>query len=166
VFTQIRMPQENFLHLFNVETLCSKSKETAFSIGKRRSIYIYTYDVKISGFTRSSIYIYIYIYDSWLRVNNGRKRAVGSKSLRAGRPGIESQWGGGGDFPHPSRPALGHTQPPIQWIPGYFPGVKGPGRGADQRSSTAEVKETVAPYTYAPSVPSWPVLGLTIFYLP
>ena len=31
-----------------------------FSVAKRRSIYIY--DVSISGFTRSSIYIYIYIY--------------------------------------------------------------------------------------------------------
>jgi hypothetical protein len=31
-------------------------------------------------------------------------------------PGIESRWGR--DFPHPSRPALGLNQPPIQWIPG------------------------------------------------
>ena len=29
-------------------------------------------------------------------------------------PGIESQWGR--DFPHPSRPTLGSTQPPIQRV--------------------------------------------------
>jgi len=23
----------------------------------------------------------------------------------------------GQDFPYPTKPALGHTQPPIQWVP-------------------------------------------------
>ena len=37
-------------------------------------------------------------------------------------PGIESRWGRG--FSHPSRPALGRTQYPTQWIPALFRGNK------------------------------------------
>jgi hypothetical protein len=51
-------------------------------------------------------------------------------------PGIEFWWGR--DFPHLSGPALGPTQPPVQWIPGLFWGRKRPERDADPLSS-AEV---------------------------
>ena len=45
-----------------------------------------------------------------------------SDSLRPDGPGTEFRWGR--DFPHPSRPALGSTQPPVQWVPGLCPGCK------------------------------------------
>jgi hypothetical protein len=63
--------------------------------------------------------------------------------LRAGRSGDRMPLGGGGrNFPHPAEPALGLTQPPIQWVPGHSPRVKRPGRGVNHQ----------------PSVPSWQVV--------
>jgi hypothetical protein len=56
-----------------------------------------------------------------------------------------------------SRPALGPTQPPIQWVPGAFSlGVKQPGHEADHSSpSSAKVKECVELYLHSLNKPSW-----------
>jgi hypothetical protein len=52
----------------------------------------------------------------------------------------------------PSRPALGPTNPPIQWVLGALsPGIKRPGHEADHSSpSSAEVKEWLALYFHPP----------------
>ena len=77
-------------------------------------------------------------------------------------PGIESRWGRG--YPHPSRPSLGPTQPPIQGAPGLFPGGKAAGawRWAIPPSFNADIKERVGLYLYFPRGPSWLVLGWTL----
>ena len=48
-------------------------------------------------------------------------------AIRYGPDGaeIESRWGR--DFPRPFKPAVGPTQPPVQWVPGLFPGDKAAG---------------------------------------
>jgi len=69
----------------------------------------------------SSVEIPIYIVTRQLLVLKGPGSVVGI-ATRYGLdgPGIESRCGR--DFPHLSRPALGPTQPPVQWAPGFSRG--------------------------------------------
>jgi hypothetical protein len=54
----------------------------------------------------------------------GRDSSVSiATRYRLDDPGMKT----GRGFPHPSRPILGPTQPPIQRVPGIFPGVKAAG---------------------------------------
>jgi hypothetical protein len=64
--------------------------------------------------------------------------------------GVESRWGL--NFPHPSRPVLGPTQPSLQWGPGLFPGSKAAGAWISDHPSpsSVEVKERVQLYLYSP----------------
>jgi len=83
-------------------------------------------------------------------------------------PGIESRWGR--DFPHLSRPSLGSTQPPVQWVPGLTPGVKS-GRGmtlTPPHPFWCRGQERIQLYLYFPYGPyglyraSVPVQGCTL----
>jgi hypothetical protein len=77
-------------------------------------------------------------------------------------PGIESRWGR--DFPHPYRPTLRPTLPPVQWVTGVFPECfpecKATGAWRyPPTPSNVEVKDIVEIYFYFPSGLSWPVIG-------
>jgi hypothetical protein len=92
----------------------------------------------------------------------GRYNSVGIASLYGlDGPGIESLWRR--DFPQPSRPALGPTQPPLQWVPLLFPRCKAAEAWRwPLTTSSADVKERVELYFCSPFGPSWPVLEWTL----
>jgi hypothetical protein len=75
---------------------------------------------------------------------------------------VSSQFKGIFLFTTKSIPALGFTQPPIQWAPGASSlGVKRPGREADNSPpSSDEVKEFVELYFHHSNTPSWHVAQL------
>jgi hypothetical protein len=85
--------------------------------------------------------------------------------LRAGRPGDRGSIPGRGERTFPlasvSRPALGPTQRPVQWVPGVLsPGLKR-GQGVTLITHPQRVEARPPP----PQVPSWCVVGqLFSFY--
>jgi hypothetical protein len=59
-------------------------------------------------------------------------------------------------FSTSSRPALGSTQPPIQWVPGALTaGVKLPGREADHSPPAVPGSRRRGPVHPLPYTPSW-----------
>jgi hypothetical protein len=66
------------------------------------------------GFRRSEIEQFYYL-------PSGPGSSVGiATGYGLDGPRIESRWGR--DFPHLSRPALGPTEPSVQWVPGLSRG--------------------------------------------
>ena len=56
---------------------------------------------------------------SYYTLTYGRDSSVGI-ATRFGLDGLGIEFRWGRAFPHPSRPALGPTQPPIKWVPGLY----------------------------------------------
>jgi hypothetical protein len=64
-------------------------------------------------------------------------------------PGIESRWRQ--NFPHLSRPAMGPTQSPVEWVTGLSRGKERPGRDADPSPPSSAVGHgRVEIYLYSP----------------
>ena len=72
----------------------------------------------------------------------GRNSSVGiATGYGLDGPGIESRWGR--DFRHLSRPALGPTKPPVQWVPGLSWGKERPERDADPSAPSSAVVRAI-----------------------
>jgi len=85
-----------------------------------------------TSYLKLSLYIYLF---------GGQGSSVGiATPYGLDDPVIEYRWGGGREFPQPSRPAS------YTLDTGYFPGVKRPGRGVDPPPpSSAEVEGWAIP---------------------
>jgi hypothetical protein len=90
-------------------------------------------------------------FASVLYIYVNRDISVGiATSYEPDDPGIESRCGR--DFPHLSRPALGPTKPPVQWVPGHSRGKERPGRDADPSPPSSAVVMKEYSYTSTPSM--------------
>jgi hypothetical protein len=82
----------------------------------------------------------------------------GQSGQRSNTENKNSRWGR--DFPHLSRPALESTQPPVQWVPGSFPGSKAAETWLWPHTQiNSMVKGRLEVDLYFPCGPSWPLIN-------
>ena len=75
-----------------------------------------TFVVGITILSKQAVCVHLFESRCTLK-DNGPDSVVGiATGYGLEGPRIESRWGR--DFPHLSRPVLGPTQPPVQWVPG------------------------------------------------
>ena len=103
---------------------------TSYKIKRRhfpegRFISITHFPTVFNTQTPSSIYIIFLRKFFVVRVPQSVQRPATGWTVRG------SNLGGGRYFPHLSRPALGHTQPPVKWVLGLSRGKERPERDAD-----------------------------------
>jgi hypothetical protein len=109
-----------------------------------------SYSISVQWNQRDAIFIQFLRIKGLYMFRGGPGSSVGvATGYGLDSPGIESRWER--DFPHLSRPALGPTQPPVQWVPGLFRGQKATGGDADPSPLLVpRYKNRVELYLYSP----------------
>jgi hypothetical protein len=127
------------------------------------------FTVKTNGLVPTGKQVAVYWEGYTKCINNTNSKEQGDRDSSVGIAtgyGLDGPWIGsrcGRDFSHPSKLALGPTQPPIQWVQGLTRGVKWQGHDvAHPPPSSSEVEDRVELYLYSPFGPSWPVLRWTL----
>jgi len=123
--TSLRYPplQEKGSLSANYETVLIKTATAVLYYIHNKSIIICGPDINSSNVQEVRIVLNLKTSNICLSQSVNSVNTAAYKALRRridSYPGIKYQWGR--DFPHPSRPALGPTLPPILWVPGLSRG--------------------------------------------